>query len=161
MYMYVHMTVAVIAACCARFSDLHRLTMTTEPKVYASGLHKMHLNMRKMLEWIVHALILSAVVFWITFGSIIGNFQWDKQYVVTSPQGFCSRPVPVIELATTRGARPRVFVCWFPNSGLTDGKDVAGMAVYTILIFAMQLKVRSRFAFGFGCAQPLGLSLLP
>ena len=56
--------------------------MIDEPRVYVSGLHKMHLNIRKMLEWIVHALVLSAVVFWITFGSLDVSGQWDAQYVL-------------------------------------------------------------------------------
>ena len=62
--------------------DLQKHTMLTETRVYVSGLQKLHLNMGKMLEWIVHALILSAVVFWITFASLIRDGgQWDKQYV--------------------------------------------------------------------------------
>ena len=50
-----------------------------------SGLRKMHLNLTKMLEWILHALVLSAVVFWITFASIDVNGLWDTQYVRAIP----------------------------------------------------------------------------
>ncbi len=58
--------------------DLTKHTMMSNPRVYVSGLKKMHLNIRKMLEWILHALVLAAVVFWIPFAVFQGSSgQWD------------------------------------------------------------------------------------
>ena len=126
--------------------------MLQDPRVYVSGLKKMHLNIRKMLEWILHALVLSAVVFWITFASIDVNGQWDTQYVLLCRRSPAADMSPCVCLEWEKGLGAVwfiVFACvaaWLATRGLSDGMGVAGMAVYTVLIFAMQLKV--------GCLRP-------
>jgi hypothetical protein len=83
--------------------------MVSNPRVYVSGLHKMHLNIRKMLEWILHALVLAAVVFWIPFAVFKGSSgQWDHQYVVLSCPLWLSRYL------TSSRPRPNPVPAVFP-----------------------------------------------
>ncbi len=64
---------------CRKGNDGHWL-------LFRIGLHNMNLNMRKMSEWILHALVLSAVVFWITYGAFESTgVQWDREYVCALP----------------------------------------------------------------------------
>lgn len=49
----------------------------------------MNLNLWKMTQWIIHALILSAVVFWIPYGAFAyGGVTWDPQCVLCSMRAF-------------------------------------------------------------------------
>ncbi len=64
-----------------------------------------------------------------------------------------SRAVAWLSLMFSPGLCCSVTMLSFPLRGLIDGKEVAGMSVYTVLIIAMQLKVRRVFGL-FPCCVP-------
>jgi hypothetical protein len=63
-------------------SDLSKETLLQHPSMYATGLRNLNLNLAKMAEWILHALILAVVVFWVTYGAFSEQgVLWDPKCV--------------------------------------------------------------------------------
>ena len=85
--------------------DLSEETCLQHPQVYESGRKNMYLSVRKMAQWICHAIIHGLIIFFIPLFAFLYGAAWSPD-------------------------------------GKSDGLYVAGLAIYTCMIFAMHWKVR-------------------